>query len=373
MSDSDDRDRAQPQRSSAGGLHHLAGWIRRTPVNPIKIAAIATSLVLFILSLQLIQEGASSAGNLVRTTFNVNSALDAFGFGWLLSYLVLSGSPVAAVSLVFLDDGAISNLESYAMIAGSRMGASLIVLLLGFLYVLRGHESRASLSAGMLAFIVSATIQAPAFLLGYIALRAEWLNWIQFEFTAVNVLRRVFEPAVNAVSALLPDWGVFIVGIALIIGTFNLFDRGLPDPGIGRRGFGATPSLVYRPPVMFALGIVVTLLTLSVSVSLGVLVPLSARGIIRRENLIPYIMGCNVSTLIDTLLVAVLLQSNDGFTVVIVGMLSLALVSVATLVAGFALYERGIVRVVDWSLSRSMNIGIVIGVLVIVPLVLVLF
>jgi len=54
---------------------------------------------------------------------------------------------------------------------------------------------------------------------------------------------------------------------------------------------GQVSRMVYKPMVMFALGAAITMVSMSVSVSLSILVPLSNRGIIRRENVIPYIMG----------------------------------------------------------------------------------
>ena len=58
--------------------------------------------------------------------------------------------------------------------------------------------------------------------------------------------------------------------------------------------------VAYRPWFMFAVGLGVTVLTLSVSVSLSLLVPLAARGYIRRENVVPYILGANITTFVDT-------------------------------------------------------------------------
>ena len=46
------------------------------------------------------------------------------GFGWLGSYAVLSGSPVAAIALSLFSKGVLSDTETFAMINGSRMGAS---------------------------------------------------------------------------------------------------------------------------------------------------------------------------------------------------------------------------------------------------------
>ncbi len=82
-------------------------------------------------------------------------------------------------------------------------------------------------------------------------------------------------------------------------------------------------------------------------------------------------MGCNVTTLIDTLIVALLLDSPTGFTVVLIGMISIAIMSLLVLVAFFAHYESAITALVSWALVSRRNLAIVLATLFIVPLVLV--
>src|SRR5687768_1251847 len=101
-----------------------------------KIAIFIGSLFLFILAILLMKEGARSLVPLVRDSFQVDSPVNSLGFGWLFAYVIMSGSPVAASALTFYDVGAISTLSAFTMITGSRLGASFIVLFIGFIYVL---------------------------------------------------------------------------------------------------------------------------------------------------------------------------------------------------------------------------------------------
>jgi Na+/phosphate symporter len=87
---------------------------------------------------------------------------------------------------------------------------------------------------------------------------------------------------------------------------------------------------------MFAFGSLVTLITLSVSLSVTILVPLALKGYVRRDRVIPYVMGANVATWVDTMFAALLLDSPRAFTIVFTEMVAGGLLSV--LVLGF-LYE----------------------------------
>ena len=126
--------------------------------------------------------------------------------------------------------------------------------------------------------------------------------------------------------------------------SFNLFDKCLPQMTLKESQLGWMSRLVYRPWVMFALGALITMISMSVSLSLAILVPLSARGFVRRENVIPYIMGANITTFIDTLLAAVLLNNPPAFTIVLVEMFSITVVSVIILATVYRRYERGMLR-----------------------------
>ena len=119
----------------------------------------------------------------------------------------------------------------------------------------------------------------------------------------------IFDPLANLFLTYLPRWSLFLVGLGIILVSFNLFDKCLPQMSIKESQVGRVSRLVYRPAIMFLLGASVTMVSMSVSVSLSILVPLSHRGFVRRENVIPYIMGANITTFIDTLLAAVLLNN----------------------------------------------------------------
>ena len=109
----------------------------------------------------------------------IANATNSLGFGWLFAYLIMSGSPVAAATLTFFDAGVIDELSTFTMITGSRLGASFIVLFIGFIYVLRGRDRATSLSMGILSFTVTATTYLPGLVIGIVLLKTGVLDSIQ--------------------------------------------------------------------------------------------------------------------------------------------------------------------------------------------------
>lgn len=339
-----------------------------------KVGIFIVSLFLFILAITLMKEGARDLGPLVRDRFNVTNAANSLGFGWLFAYVVMSGSPVAAASLAFFDAGIVDQLGAFTMISGSRLGASFIVLFIGFIYVLRGRNRANSLGMGLLSLSVTITTFVAALGVGMLLLASGAFNGFQPGGGAAlaSVTDRIFDPITIALQAFLPNWGLFIVGFGVIMVSFSLFDRCLPEMSIKESQVGRVSRLVYRPWVMFLLGALITLVSMSVSVSLSILVPLSQRGFVRRENVIPYIMGANITTFIDTLMAALLLNNPPAFTVVWVQMLSIAIVSAVILLFFYRWYERSLLALVEMVSSRNRNFAIYMGLILIVPIILML-
>lgn len=351
-------------------LETKRAWWRRIHVG--KIALFFISLYLFILAIVLMKEGARGIVPLVNRLLAVDSMVNAMGFGWLFAYLIMSGSPVAAAALTFFDAGAIDRLGAFAMITGSRFGASFIVLFIGFLYVLRGRDRATSLSMGLLSLGVTVTTHLPALFLGALLLQQGWLDGLQLRSGMLvhSVVSATVDPLTRITTGLLPEWLIFLIGLGLILISFNLFDKCLPQMTLKESQVGWMSRLVYRPWVMFILGALITLISMSVSLSLSILVPLSTRGFVRRENVIPYIMGANITTFIDTLLAAMLLRNPIAFAVVLIEMIGVALVSLVILLFFYRLYLRMMIRLVGWVTANNRNLALCMGVIVGIPVIL---
>jgi Na+/phosphate symporter len=260
------------------------------------------------------------------------------------------------------------------MITGSRLGASFIVLFIGFIYVLRGRDRSTSLSMGLLSLTVTITTYLPAFILGAVFLNAGWFDSFQPRSGMLlhSILDLAITPLAEFITMILPDWLVFFVGLGIILLSFNLFDKCIPQMTLKESQVGRMSRLVYRPIVMFLLGALVTMISMSVSLSLSILVPLSARGFVRRENVIPYIMGANITTFIDTLLAAILLQNSSAFTIIFVGMFSIMIVSIAILLTNYHQYRSVILKSVTWITANNRNLAIFMIAILILPILLML-
>ncbi|MBI4583406.1 MAG: hypothetical protein HY717_05215 [Planctomycetes bacterium] len=330
------------------------------------------SLFVFILALEFIK---NSAGNLkgLLDSRATTGLLPTFGLGWLLSCIVLSGSPVAGISLGLLGAQLISPQESFAMIIGSRFGASFVVLTIGFAYDLRTRRDKGGVYVGALAFLTTASIYLPAFGLGYLLLKSGLFDGLHYSGSGklLSVMDVAFKPIVHNAASVLSPWLQALGGMALLVSSFKLFDKVLPevDPTGGKLSKLATT--IYRPPITFLLGMIVTSITLSVSVSLSLLVPLTVKGAVRRENLVPYILGANITTFIDTLFASFIVGHAAASPVVLCSVTAVTLLTLPVVFMVYRPYERLIDGLADSLTINRYRLAAFVAAIFAVPLSLI--
>jgi Na+/phosphate symporter len=255
------------------------------------------------------------------------------------------------------------------MLSGSRLGASFVVLVVGFLYALRnrGRNRNESIGMGILALSLTAVVYIPGMLLGYGVLKSGMLDGIRWSASedVLSVVDVIWGPALDLLTKL-PDWSLLPAGLGIILVSFRFLDSVLPKLD-GERHGGGRAAWLKRPWPMFALGCVVATLTLSVSVALTVLVPLASHGYIKREESIPYIMGANITTLADTLVAAMILGNAVAVHIVLAEAIGVSIISLIYLAFLYGPLRRFIIGLETWVVAKPGRLWVFVGVLFVLP------
>lgn len=318
---------------------------------------LAAGLYVFVGALQVMKVGAGALGDFLSGGglggWLTQNAGSTFGLGWLMAMVVLSGTPViaTALSLVAARPAVISEIEGFTMVTGGRMGAAFIVLLVGVVFALRGGvgERVKAVSTAVLALAITAAMYIPGAAIGLLFLR--WSGFDALGFTFPAQFSGLVELAYGWFLGSIENWPpalLFFGGVLLVIISLKVLDSIVPKMDERTLGAGRLQWLQAKWP-MFFLGIVVVVLTLSVSVALTVLVPLVHKKYVKRENLIPYIVGADIGTLIDKLLVALLLHSEAATRIILAEIAGVGIVGVAIMLFVYGPFKRG-----TWKFQRQM-------------------
>jgi solute carrier family 34 (sodium-dependent phosphate cotransporter) len=341
-----------------------------------KVLLFFPAIFLFILAIQLMKAGAQAVGPSIEHGFPFANPAATMGTGWLGAYLVLSGSPVAATAISFFGAGTITRFETLTMLSGSRLGASFIVLVTGFLYAVRksstSRRRNEGLGVGIQAMTMTAVQYLPGMLLAFLILRADTLDGIAWHASDKldAFLGVLWGPFVDLAENNLPGWALFLVGLLTILVSFNILDRVLPEVRSDAAASKRT-SWLKKPWTMFLLGCLVATLTLSVSVALTVLVPLAVKGYVKRDEALPYIMGANITTLADTLVVAMLQSDPDAARIVLAEAIGVTIVSLLLLAFLYRPVKRGVLGLEDALVTDNRKLATFVGFLFLVPIALI--
>lgn len=341
------------------------------------------ALFLFVGALQLMKTGAKSLDVLQPGGFLVRNAGSTLGLGWIGALFVLSGSPIAATALTLVKAGEdaatagaahFTEIQGFTMLTGSRLGAAFVVLVTAVLYAARGKqgERMAVLSTAVMALCTTALIYIPAAFIGYAILNFDPYRELDLQFPGqfADLIGLVYDPLLARVENL-PAAVIFLGGLGVLLVSFKLIDTVMPnldDDSIERSRLG---WLKEKWP-MFALGCLVALITMSVSVALTVLVPLVAKGYAKREDILPYIMGANITTLGDTMLAAFALHSPGAVRIVLAEVIATGILSVILLTFFYPQVRRAIWRFQRQMVKSRTRLTAFTGALFLVPLAIII-
>jgi len=313
--------------------------------GPLVVGALV-SLLLFLFAVQLLGASTAAAAAPLERFFRryVAGSGQALGASWLATYVLTNGSVIAALSVSLFEAGILTTSQLFLMLAGSRLGGAAIVLLIGALdyFQKRRYSFSEATRLGILTFLLSHSIYLPATAIGY-----PLLPVLQTGFGGVSNRIELsvhplaaFEPATGAVVDTVGVGLALVVAVLVLFGSLTLFDRVLK-----RINTEWLRKLFFRrfqhKWTSFGLGVLITGVTTSVAFSLGVVVPLYNRKYIKRQEIVPYVLGANIGTFFDTIVIAVLLESPQGVAIVLSLVALGTVITVGTLVQ-FSTYFRAV-------------------------------
>jgi len=212
-------------------------------------------------------------------------------------------------------------------------------------------------STAVMALSTTAVIYVPGAVIGWFLLRIDGFSTLELNLGSgfSDLIDLIYRGLLDRIGSW-PGVLLFAGGLGLLLLAFKLIDSVVPEMDDEKIEHSRSSWLRSKWP-MFALGCLVALITMSVSVALTVLVPLVTKGYVKREDILPYIMGANITTLGDTLFAAFLLDNSGRAAgipptvpIVLAGIIGTTIVSMVLLGVFYPQLKSGI-----WRFQRQMT------------------
>ncbi len=335
---------------------------------------VVAAISLFITALQLLSISTGDLTPLLESFLKplLNNDLNTFGAGWLISYLTLNGTTGAAIGLSVFNSGIITDMQLLTMLSGARFGAAFIVILIGVLEYFQGKSDsiKDSASIGMICFLIAYTVYLPAALIAYFGSSYLELSFLKVSGPALlqTSVLSIFEPVSSAVAAVTGPVLGFFTALGFLIISLRIFGYAFNGLNAENLRGNYLQFLMGSKWIAFATGALLTLITTSVSLSLGIIVPLYNEGYIKREEIIPYILGANLTTMISFVIAAMIVNTQPGMRQILILTGGITLVTSVVLLF-YKRYFRFLQKMFDTIVTNRTVFGVFLTTLLLMPIV----
>lgn len=303
-----------------------------------RVVLVAILLYAFLVGVKGLEAGIGAFGQdfADRVFDNVSHPVAGLFAGILATVLVQSSSVTSATIVGLVGAGALPLASAVPMIMGTNLGTTLTNTLVSLGHVRHGPEFRRAFAGAtvhdffnLLTVLVALPLELATGFLSRTADfltdalgRGENLSGVTVESpvkAAVGLPVRFLEDALEGFSAPIAGSvllgigvGLIFVALAFITRTMRTLIAGKIERSLNRMleggaGLGA-----------MVLGVVVTVLVQSSSITTSILIPMVAAGILTLNNAYPVTLGANVGTTITALLASVAAVAPEALTIALV-------------------------------------------------------
>ena len=255
------------------------------------------ALYMFVLSLTLIKVSSASLGQgIFSLTRDGISEINAFGIGWLASLITQSSGAAAATLIAFNLAGIIGPIVLIFMIIGTRIGTSITALFTAFLIHAKRRDFRHGFEIGIANLVYAIPIAIVMFLLEFFT---GFFHKVGDSFVVFgplfkhNILNIIVLPVIDLLS-FIPDHLKIVLGVIILVGSLKYIPRFMINIWGKRYLKRKINSFLDKKYRSFFLGLGITALLMSTSITITFLIPLVVTRITKLKKVIPYMIGANL-------------------------------------------------------------------------------
>ncbi len=339
---------------SSGASHHRRATDVTAPLGPparplsaffahplVRLLSVVALLFVFLLGVNGLGEGFKSLGRGLLDSFFAATRNPFMGLmvGILATTLVQSSSVTTAliVGLVAAPENPLPVANAVSMIMGANIGTTVTNTIVSLAHMGRKDEFRRAFSVAtchdFFNFMSVAVLLPLEMVTGYLRHVAERLSalitglgGVDYDSPLKGVLKGGLEPVKAVIGAIVdtPQWraaGLIAVSGLFIFTALMLLVRVMRAAMETRVESAVSRGLSQPALVSMLVGIVVTVMVQSSSITTSLLVPLAGAGLLTLPQAFPITIGANIGTTVTALLAALAatgVNARAGVTIALV-------------------------------------------------------
>ncbi len=292
----------------------------------LKLLLLFGLLYLFILSITLLGGSFKLFGReFAEAIFQVTSnPIAGLMIGILATAIIQSSSTTTSIIIGLVASGTLSFQAAIPMVMGANIGTSITNTIVSLGHISRGEEFRRAIGGALLhdSFNVCAVIVLLPLELyfGLIDRTAHILAGAFSGFgglTFTSPLGTITKPVAKAILSLTGQtaWLGVIIALLFLFAALRYMVLLLKSMVLSRVEKFFQRFIFRTPALSFLLGISITTLVQSSSITTSLVVPLIGAGIIAARQAYPYLLGANLGTTITAFLASFVTGSSEAVSV----------------------------------------------------------
>ncbi|MFQ5850949.1 MAG: Na/Pi symporter [Candidatus Binatia bacterium] len=289
-------------------------------------------LYLFLFSINLMGASLKMFGKGLAETMIASTSVPLVGLfiGILATSLIQSSSSTTSIVVGMVGGGVLTVPNAIPIIMGANIGTSVTNTLVSIAHINRSLEFRRSFSAAtvhdffnLLAVLVIFPLQSLTNFLGTAA------TFLADQFYSIGGMQ-LFNPLKSATNPLVKlltrwigqyPWILLALSVILLFLSLKYVINALKVLVVKKAEVWFDRVLFRTAIRAFVVGLMLTILAQSSSITTSLIIPMAAAGILSLEQIFPYTLGANIGTTFTAILAALAIANPSAVVVAFVHLL----------------------------------------------------
>ena len=275
-------------------------------------------LYLFILSIELIKKSLTFLDSTINIFLIENlSPIKAIASGWFTTSIIQSSGAVSTLTSALAGQGLLTLKTAIYILVGASLGTAITAIIISFVVTTKSKKDfRHGFEIALVYSIYSALlVLIVLFLEIFFSIFSKsslyLANILQPRLSVLgipNIVEIITLPIIKLFQLVLNDFPLLIFGFIILIFSLRYIGKSVIDVLGGERKAGELINKHFNSPIkIYFIGMVLTAIVFSSSITIGLLVPLAAARLINLRKAIPFIIGADLGTFTDTFLAAIII------------------------------------------------------------------